>query len=50
VLNTDASLYGGGNVGNLGGVYTEPIPMHGHAQSISIRMPPLGMVVMKPQG
>ena len=50
VLNTDASLYGGGNVGNLGGVYSEPIPMHGHPYSIAVRLPPLGMIVMKPQG
>jgi 1,4-alpha-glucan branching enzyme len=50
VLNTDAALYGGSNVGNLGGVYSEPIPMHGHPHSITVRLPPLGMVVMKPQG
>jgi 1,4-alpha-glucan branching enzyme len=50
VLNTDAALYGGGNIGNLGGVYSEPIPMHGHPQSILIRLPPLALIVMKPHG
>ena len=50
VLNTDAALYGGGNIGNLGGVYSEPIPMHGHAQSILVRLPPLALIVMKPHG
>lgn len=40
-LNTDASLYGGSNVGNFGGVETEPVPLHGHAQSIAITLPPL---------
>ena len=48
VLNSDADIYGGGNVGNLGGVYTEPVPMHGHPQSISVRIPPLGMLVLRP--
>jgi 1,4-alpha-glucan branching enzyme len=50
VLNTDAALYGGGNIGNLGGVYSEPVPMHGHPQSILIRLPPLALIVMKPHG
>lgn len=48
VLNSDADIYGGGNVGNLGGVYTEPIPMHGHPQSIAVRIPPLGLLVLRP--
>lgn len=47
LLNTDAEIYGGGNVGNLGGTYSEPIPMHGHAQSISVRIPPLGMLMLR---
>lgn len=48
-LNSDAEIYGGGNIGNLGGTYSEPIPMHGHAQSINVRIPPLGMIVLRPQ-
>lgn len=48
ILNSDADIYGGGNIGNMGGVYTEPIPSHGHPQSISVRVPPLGMVILKP--
>lgn len=48
VLNSDAGVYGGGNVGNLGGLYSEPIPTHGHAQSIALRLPPLGMLILKP--
>ncbi|NUO49721.1 MAG: 1,4-alpha-glucan branching protein GlgB [Polyangiaceae bacterium] len=48
VLNTDASAYGGSNVGNLGSVRVEAIPSHGHAQSISITLPPLAVVYLEP--
>jgi 1,4-alpha-glucan branching enzyme len=47
ILNSDASLYGGGNIGNAGGVQSEPTPMHGRQQSVSITLPPLGMLVLK---
>ena len=42
VLNSDAAVYGGGNVGNRGGLHTDPTPAHGHAQSLSLTLPPLG--------
>ena len=48
VLNSDSGTYGGGNVGNMGGLYSEPIPTHGHAQSIALRLPPLGMLILPP--
>jgi 1,4-alpha-glucan branching enzyme len=48
ILNTDASLYGGGNVGNAGGRYTETGAMHGHSQFVSLTLPPLGMLLLKP--
>ena len=48
ILNSDADIYGGGNIGNMGGRYSEPITTHGHPQSISLRIPPLGMVILKP--
>jgi 1,4-alpha-glucan branching enzyme len=48
VLNTDASAYGGSNVGNLGSVRVEAIPSHGHAQSIAITLPPLAVVYLEP--
>jgi len=48
LLNTDSSIYGGSNLGNMGGVYSEPIPMHGFPHSLSLQLPPLGMLVMKP--
>ncbi len=46
-MNTDASIYGGSNVGNAGGLYTEPIPQHGQDHSIVLTLPPLGMLIMK---
>jgi len=48
IINSDAAIYGGGNIGNAGAVYTEPIPAHGHAQSLSLTLPPLGMLMLKP--
>ncbi|RPI85803.1 MAG: 1,4-alpha-glucan branching protein GlgB [Planctomycetaceae bacterium] len=48
LINSDAAIYGGSNVGNMGGVYTEPVPMHGHPQSLSLRVPPLGALILKP--
>ncbi len=42
ILNTDAGVYGGSNVGNAGAVMAEPIPWHGLPYSISLKLPPLG--------
>ncbi len=49
MLNSDAEVYGGGNIGNYGGVHTEPVAWHGHAQSLNIVVPPLGCVIFKLQ-
>src|SRR5262245_51191698 len=42
VLNSDASVYGGRNVGNLGSAVTESIGQHGCAQSLVLTLPALG--------
>jgi 1,4-alpha-glucan branching enzyme len=47
-LNTDAAVYGGGNVGNLGGVEPEPVPWHGQPVSASVTLPPLGAIWLVP--
>jgi 1,4-alpha-glucan branching enzyme len=47
LLNTDATLYGGGNHGNLGAVSGEAVPSHGRPHSIDITLPPLSTVVFK---
>jgi len=49
VLNTDAGVYGGSNVGNRGGVQAEPVPWLGRPYSLTLRLPPLGTLFFKPQ-
>ena len=50
VFNTDAEEYGGSGVRNDGVILCERIPSHGQAQSISIRIPPLGAVFFRGSG
>jgi 1,4-alpha-glucan branching enzyme len=50
LLNSDAESYGGSNMGNYGIVKSEPIPHHGRNHSLSLTIPPLGMLFMKRQG
>ncbi|MGY6548272.1 MAG: 1,4-alpha-glucan branching protein GlgB [Roseinatronobacter sp.] len=47
VLNTDASLYGGGNRGNLGGCDSVAEPCDGMAQHIRVTLPPLSCVMFR---
>jgi 1,4-alpha-glucan branching enzyme len=44
VLNTDAEIYGGSGVGNLGAVTADGPSWHGQTTSATIRVPPLGGV------
>jgi 1,4-alpha-glucan branching enzyme len=44
-FNSDAAMYGGSNVGNGGGVASEPVPWHGRPYSISVTLPPLGGLI-----
>ena len=48
LLNTDAGFYGGSNLGNAGGVRAEPRPWSGQPWSVTLSLPPLGVVVLKP--
>ncbi len=47
VLNSDAQAYGGSGVGNLGGVWAEPIPSHGRPHSLNLTLPPLAIVFLR---
>jgi 1,4-alpha-glucan branching enzyme len=47
ILNSDSELYGGSNVGNLGGVHSEPVPANGFNQSVLLTVPPLGALYLK---
>jgi 1,4-alpha-glucan branching enzyme len=49
ILNSDSGLYGGSNMGNMGGVASEAWPCHGRDHSIAIILPPLSCVVFKPE-
>ncbi|HEX3952496.1 MAG TPA: 1,4-alpha-glucan branching protein GlgB [Stellaceae bacterium] len=45
-INTDAQIYGGSGVGNAGEVHAEAFPMHGHANSLRLQLPPLGVLIL----
>lgn len=47
VLNSDSAYYGGGNVGNSGVIGAEPVPHHGRSHSLSLSLPPLGVLYLK---
>jgi len=47
VLNTDAAIYGGSNLGNGGAVVTEPVASHGRPQSAALVLPPLGTLILR---
>ncbi|CAM3756081.1 1,4-alpha-glucan branching protein GlgB [Isoptericola cucumis] len=49
-LNTDAREYGGSGVGNLGRVEAQAVPSKGRAHSVSLRVPPLGALILTPAG
>ena len=48
LLNTDADLYYGSGVGNLGAVEAAAEPWHGQEASATLRLPPLGVVLLSP--
>ena len=49
IFNSDAEMFGGSNMGNGGRVEAEPTPSHGRPASASVVIPPLGVVVLKPE-
>lgn len=48
VLNSDAPVYGGSGLGNLGRVHAEELQLHGRGHSVRLTVPPLGAVVLVP--
>ena len=50
VINTDAEVYGGSGVGNLGTVTAHANPHHGQPASASVRVPPLGTLWLASHG
>ena len=49
ILNSDAPLYGGSGQGNFGGLSTVPLPIHGRPFSLNMTLPPLGIVIFRPE-
>jgi 1,4-alpha-glucan branching enzyme len=49
VLNSDATVYGGSNVGNLGGVTAEARKWHNQPCSALFTLPPLSVMVFRPE-
>ena len=47
VLNTDASIYGGGDRGNMGSAKSEQVAASGRAHSVSLTLPPLSTLFFK---
>ncbi len=48
MLNTDAGVYAGSGVGNLGVVQAEDGPQHGLPASATVTLPPLATLWLRP--
>ncbi len=49
VLNSDASCYGGSNLGNVG-AWTDGVSSHGKEQSVQLVLPPLSTIYLRWKG
>ena len=47
IFNSDASKYGGSNMGNYGGKWTDDWSFHNMPYSLDLYLPPLGVVMFK---
>ncbi|MEO6096960.1 MAG: alpha amylase C-terminal domain-containing protein, partial [Fibrobacteria bacterium] len=47
LFNSDSQVYGGGNLGNMGGKRTDAIPMHNLPYSLELTAPPLAACFFK---
>ena len=50
IANSDATLYGGSGVGNLGGIEAAPVAAHGRFHSLAVTLPPLALLMFKRDG
>jgi 1,4-alpha-glucan branching enzyme len=46
-LNTDSAIYGGSNIGNMGGIQAHPAPHMGRTHSLTMTLPPLAATFLK---
>ena len=49
LLNSDAEYYGGSGMGNQGAVEAQPMPYEDLHHSLSLTLPPLAVLVFKPE-
>jgi 1,4-alpha-glucan branching enzyme len=47
ILNSDAGVYGGSNLGNGGGAHAHGFGWHGFGSSLELTLPPLSVLVLK---
>ena len=47
ILNTDSAIYGGSNLGNLGGKFSDECAMHDYEYSLDLCLPPLCVMAFK---
>ncbi|HPI02230.1 MAG TPA: 1,4-alpha-glucan branching protein GlgB [Candidatus Goldiibacteriota bacterium] len=47
IFNSDSHEYWGSNQGNMGGVHSQDMPWNGMGKSLSVTLPPLGVVAFK---
>ncbi|EGW55541.1 glycogen branching protein [Candidatus Endoriftia persephone str. Guaymas] len=50
ILNSDSKFYAGSNLGNDGQIQAEQLPWMNQPHSTVLRLPPLGAIVLKPEG
>jgi 1,4-alpha-glucan branching enzyme len=48
ILNSDAAWYGGSGMGNFGRIESEPLAAQGHFHSLTLTLPPLAVLILKP--
>ncbi len=49
VLNSDSTIYGGSNQGNLGGVWAEDYKVHNQPFSAAFTLPPMSITIFRPE-
>jgi len=49
VFNSDAEMFGGGNIGNSGCLQSEDVASHGQPARGRVTLPPLGVIILKPE-
>ncbi len=47
LVNSDASIYGGSDLGNAGGVQSDAVATHGFQHSLRLVLPPLSCLILK---